>query len=57
VRDERGEVTGYLGIHRDVTERKRAEQERREAHRQTETVLERISDFFSAFDREWRYAY
>jgi PAS domain S-box-containing protein len=31
LRDERGEVTGYLGIHRDVTERRQAEDARREA--------------------------
>jgi PAS domain S-box-containing protein len=57
VKDGRGEVTGYLGIHRDVTERKRAEAELRQAHRQTESVLESINDFFSAFDRQWRYTY
>ena len=57
VRDDRGKVTGYLGIHRDVTERARAEKELRRAHRQTETILESISDFFAAFDHEWRYTY
>jgi PAS domain-containing protein len=56
VRDEQGGISGYLGIHRDVTERKWAEKELRQAHRQTETVLESISDF-SAFDHEWRYTY
>ena len=57
LRGQQDEITGYLTIHRDVTERQRAEQELCEAHRQTETVLESISDFFSAFDREWRYTY
>jgi PAS domain S-box-containing protein len=57
LRGQQDEITGYLTIHRDITERKRAEKELREAHRQTETVLESISDFFSAFDHEWRYTY
>ena len=57
VRDEQGGITAIWGIHRDVTERKRAEKELRQARRQTETVLESISDFFAAFDHEWRYTY
>jgi PAS domain S-box-containing protein len=57
VRDERGEITGYFGIHRDVTERKRAEEALREAHQRSETILESIADAFVAFDREWRYTY
>ena len=57
LRGQQDEITGYLTIHRDVTERKRAEKELRQAHRQTEIVLESISDFFSAFDHEWRYTY
>ena len=57
LRGQQDEITGYLTIHRDITERKRAEKELRQAHRQTETVLESISDFFAAFDHEWRYIY
>ena len=57
LRGQQDEITGYLTIHRDITERKRAEKELRQAHRQTETVLESISDFFAAFDHEWRYTY
>jgi PAS domain S-box-containing protein len=57
IRGERSEVTGYLAIHRDVSERRRSEQALRDAHQQTETVLERITDFFVAFDREWRHTY
>ncbi|MEA2146046.1 MAG: hypothetical protein QOG59_1633 [Solirubrobacteraceae bacterium] len=57
LRGQHDEITGYLTIHRDITERKRAEQELGQAHRQTETVLESISDFFAAFDHEWRYTY
>jgi PAS domain S-box-containing protein len=57
IRGERGEVTGHLAIHRDVSERKSAERALREAHHQTETVLERITDFFVAFDHEWHHTY
>jgi PAS domain S-box-containing protein len=57
LRGQPDEITGYLTIHRDISERRRAEVELREAHRQTETVLESVSDFFAAFDHGWRYTY
>ena len=48
----------------DVTERRRAEAERsraeeelREAHRQTAGILERIADAFFALDHDWRFTY
>ena len=36
---------------------KQAGQQLREAHRETTAILERISDGFTAFDREWRRTY
>ena len=57
LRGERGAVTGYLGIHRDVSERKRAEEDLRKARRRSEAILESISDWFYAVDREWRYTF
>ena len=57
LRGQQDEITGYLTIHRDISERKRADEGLRQAHQQTETVLESISDFFAAFDHQWRYTY
>jgi PAS domain S-box-containing protein len=51
------EITGYLAIHRDISERKRTEEALREAQRRSETILESITDAFVAVDREWRYTY
>src|SRR5208282_4347435 len=36
---------------------KQGGQQLREAHRKTTAILERISDGFTAFDREWRRTY
>jgi PAS domain S-box-containing protein len=55
IRGEQREITGYLGIHRDISERKRTEQALREAQRRSEMILESISEDFFAVDREWRY--
>jgi PAS domain S-box-containing protein len=52
-----GTVTGYLTIHRDVSERKRAVEALRESQRRSETILESITDGFVAVDRDWRYTY
>jgi PAS domain S-box-containing protein len=57
IRGPGGEVTGYLGIHRDISERKRAEHSLRESQRRTETILESITDEFYALDRAWRFTY
>ncbi|MEA2444345.1 MAG: hypothetical protein QOJ12_1637 [Thermoleophilales bacterium] len=57
LRDPRGEITGYLGIHRDVSERRRAMQELQESQQRVEAILESISDAFVAVDRDWRYTY
>jgi PAS domain S-box-containing protein len=57
LRGPRGEITGYLGIHRDVSERKTGEEALREADRRSETILESIAEAFVAVDGEWRYTY
>jgi PAS domain S-box-containing protein len=57
LRGQQRDITGYLSIHRDISERKRTEEALREAQRRSETILESISDAFVAVDREWRYTY
>jgi PAS domain S-box-containing protein len=57
LRGQQGEITGYLTIHRDISERKRAEKTLRAAERQSATILESITDAFVAVDGDWRYTY
>jgi PAS domain S-box-containing protein len=57
LRDARGELTGYLGIHRDISERKRVEEALRAAQERSETILESITDAFVAVDADWRFTY
>jgi PAS domain S-box-containing protein len=57
IRDEAGEVTGYLGTHRDITERKRTQEALEAARRQSQIILESIGDTFFHVDSEWRYTY
>ncbi|MBP2302949.1 PAS domain-containing hybrid sensor histidine kinase/response regulator [Azospirillum picis] len=42
---------------RDITTRKRAEEEARASHERTVTILESISDAFYAVDHDWRFTY
>ena len=57
VRGAHGEDLGRLGVHRDVSERHRAQEALRGAHRQSEAMLESITDAFYALDRDWRIIY
>jgi len=51
----RGELLAHLSASRDVTERKRGEEERREALLLLDTLLDRAPVGFAYFDRELRY--
>lgn len=46
-----------LGIARDVTARKQAEQALQAAHTRLQNILESITDAFYTLDREWRFTY
>ena len=46
-----------LFVGQDITERKRVEEELRQAQARTESCLNSVSDTFILFDREWRYLY
>jgi two-component system, cell cycle sensor histidine kinase and response regulator CckA len=52
-----GVPTAMLATNRDITNRKRAQEELETEHRKNIAILESISDGFNAFDRQWRYTY
>jgi PAS domain S-box-containing protein len=47
----------FTGFIRDITERKRAEEELQQAHERIDSILRSVSDTFILFDRQWRYLY
>ncbi|NRF65709.1 PAS domain-containing protein [Aquincola sp. S2] len=57
LRDAAGEVTGLVGISRNITERKRAQQESRELVERLGSTLEGLSDGFCTLDHNWRLTY
>ena len=52
-----GSVDYFVGLVQDITDRKLAEAQRREANERVEMVLDSITDAFFAVDNEWRYTY
>src|SRR5215216_5653147 len=54
--DDQGRIVAGVLVAHDITGRKRAEEERQEASRRIENILESI-DEFSTVDRQWRYTY
>jgi len=61
IKDADGRIIGASTIARDITERRRSEEERDRLYREAQaaqeqvtTILESITDAFLAFDREWR---
>ncbi|MDX6728388.1 MAG: hypothetical protein QOK49_3193 [Baekduia sp.] len=52
-----GPPVGYLAIHRDVTERRRAHDALQASQRRVEEILESITDAFFALDPAWSITY
>jgi PAS domain S-box-containing protein len=53
--DPEGRISGYVGINRDITERKRVEAALRQAERNTQAILEAIPDMMFRLDRDGRF--
>ncbi len=52
---KQGELSGHLGIHHDITERKRIQGALRQANARIVSLLESTTDEFVAFDQDWGY--
>jgi PAS domain S-box-containing protein len=57
MRNNAGEVTGYIGTTIDTTQHKLWEIELEQANKQVKDVLESITELFIALDFEWRFTY
>lgn len=68
VRNHKNEVTGFVLVVRDISERRKFEEQLRDFNRQLEEqvkekteevqdTFKRVSDGFMAFDKEWRFTY
>jgi PAS domain S-box-containing protein len=57
IRNEEGKLMGFSKLTRDLSDRKQAEGELREAKKRVEMVLDSITDRFFGLDNEWRFTY
>ncbi len=55
--DASGAPTLLCGVHLDITDRKRAEQERSTVQRRLKHIISSIRDGFVTLDRDWNYTY
>jgi len=56
-RDSAGRAVSMTGVCWDITERKRAEEDLRDARRRLEVIVDSIADGFYALDRQWRFTH
>jgi PAS domain S-box-containing protein len=55
--DEEGKPTGLVGVTRDITQRKRAEEEMRKSEERYRLLAENITDVIWAMDKDMNYTY
>ncbi len=55
--NESGHVTGYVSINRDITERKRAEEQIERSNQMLNEILASIKDDFYVLNRNWNFVY
>ncbi|OGV53955.1 MAG: hypothetical protein A2X45_21535 [Lentisphaerae bacterium GWF2_50_93] len=57
MRDENGNITGYVGTNIDITERKRAEESLYRSEQEYRTLADNLPDVIARFDRQFRHVY
>ena len=57
LRDEKGDVTGYISINYDITERKQAEEDLRRRELEFKSLADNIPDIVARFDPQLRHIY
>jgi len=57
VKDVNGNIIGSVSVVRDITERRKTEEQAKEANERLIRTLESITDGFLFLDRDWRYTY
>ena len=57
IRDAGGNTTGVVLVFRDITERKKAEEQLEQSNKRVNEILNSIQDDFYVLDREWKFVY
>ncbi|NJN96279.1 MAG: PAS domain S-box protein [Anaerolineales bacterium] len=57
LRDGQGRIMGVVGLGRDISEWKEAEEALQQSKQRIENILESITDAFFAVDKQWRFTY
>jgi PAS domain S-box-containing protein len=56
-RDEKGRITGFISVNREITDRKRAEKAALESEARYRLVLDTLMEGCQIIDFDWRYVY